>query len=305
MLEVHKITKYYGTQCALDNISFTAPKGQILGFLGPNGAGKSTLMRIITGFLKPDSGYCTVSGLRNDTKNYQWRKSIGYLPEHNPLYTDMYVREFLRFTAGLFNIANSSKLVNQLIEKTGLEHEQHKKIKQLSKGYRQRVGLAQALIHDPDILILDEPTTGLDPNQIIQIRALIKDLGAQKTVMFSTHIMQEVEALCDRVIIIRSGKLVADSTLSALKTSSRFVMQVQLQQPVPDGFWASFTESNNIKRNDVNGLHWELEFNIDGDWEAQVFKFVASKGAVLIRLERQEMAMEQWFRLKTMEHNKI
>jgi ABC-2 type transport system ATP-binding protein len=300
MLEVHNITKHFGQQCALHDVSFAAPKGQILGFLGPNGAGKSTLMRIITGFTKPDSGYCVISGQRNTTNHYQWRKSIGYLPEHNPLYTDMYVKEFLQFTAGLFNISNRLKLVNQLIDKTGLGPEQHKKIKQLSKGYRQRVGLAQALIHDPEVLILDEPTTGLDPNQIVQIRTLIKELGAQKTIMFSTHIMQEVEALCDRVIIIRSGKLVADSTLDALKIGNKMILHVQLQQAVPNTFWTDFTAPAGIHCTDNKGICWNLEFKTIGDWEVQLFKYVASKGAVLTRLERQEMAMEQWFRSQTL-----
>ncbi len=210
-IKVENITKFYGEQKALDNVSFSIDTGQIVGFIGPNGAGKTTMMRIITGFLRPSSGRVLVNDV-DSANSLEVRRMIGYLPENNPLYYDMYVREFLSFVAGLYKIKDRKKQVDRVIEMTGLGPEQHKKIGQLSKGYKQRVGLAQAIIHDPQVLILDEPTSGLDPNQIIQIRDLISDLGKEKTVMLSTHIMQEVEAICHRIIIINRGRIVADDT---------------------------------------------------------------------------------------------
>src|SRR5690554_3791407 len=209
-LSINNITKLFGKQKALDQISFSVGKGELVGFLGPNGAGKSTLMKMITGYLPPTSGEIKLDELVVSTQNYSVRQFIGYLPEHNPLYTDLYVRESLNVTAGFYKLGNRKKRVEEMIELTGLGDEQHKKIEALSKGYRQRVGLAQALIHDPLVLILDEPTSGLDPNQLTEIRELIKEIGKAKTVMLSTHIMQEVEAICDRVIIINNGKLVAN-----------------------------------------------------------------------------------------------
>ncbi len=299
MLKVHELTKYYGSQCALNCISFEAPKGQILGFLGPNGAGKSTLMRILTGFMKADQGYCTVAGHRSDHTNPAWRQSLGYLPEHNPLYTDMYVREFLTFTARIYQLNNISKTVNALIERTGLGPEQNKKISQLSKGYRQRVGLAQAIIHDPEVLILDEPTTGLDPNQIVQIRNLIKDLGSEKTVMLSTHIMQEVEALCNRVIVINTGQLIADRPVSDLQFSDTVSLDIQLKDSVKDSFWNELTPLISFSSKDEHGFTWILELPKNSDAEASVFKYISSKSAVLTRLDRKEISMEQWFRSQT------
>lgn len=220
-IQVTNLTKVYGSQRAVDGISFTLRPGEIVGFLGPNGAGKSTTMKILTGYLKPSEGTARVANFDVKDQPMQSRRSIGYLPEHNPLYLDMYVREFLLFSGKMYQLnGDFLKLrVSEMIAMCGLETEKHKKIGQLSKGYRQRVGLAQSFLHDPSVLILDEPTTGLDPNQILEIRELIRTAGKNKTVLFSTHIMQEVEALCDRVIIINKGKVVSDSSLETLRES--------------------------------------------------------------------------------------
>ena len=213
-IEVKNITKTYGKQIALDAISFSIKKGEIVGFLGPNGAGKSTLMKILTTYLTADEGEASVNGFDVTTQAIQVQQSVGYLPEHNPLYLDLYVREYLAFNADLHHVSKSK--IDEVIQLTGLSPECHKKIGQLSKGYRQRVGLATALLHNPDVLILDEPTTGLDPNQLVEIRELIKNIGKDKTVFLSTHIMQEVEAICDRIIIIHHGKIVEDASLKVL-----------------------------------------------------------------------------------------
>jgi len=220
-IQVTNLAKVYGSQRAVDGISFTLRPGEIVGFLGPNGAGKSTTMKILTGYLKPSAGTARVADFDVTEQPMQSRRSIGYLPEHNPLYMDMYVREFLSFSGKLYGLSGDAlkSRVNEMISLCGLEVEKHKKIGQLSKGYRQRVGLAQSFLHDPSVLILDEPTTGLDPNQILEIRELIRTAGKNKTVLFSTHIMQEVEALCDRVIIINKGKVVNDSSLQELRES--------------------------------------------------------------------------------------
>lgn len=224
-ITVQNLTKIYGTQRAIDSLNFTIKKGEIVGFLGPNGAGKSTTMKIITGFLSATEGSAEVAGLNVTEQPIEIKRKIGYLPEHNPLYVDMYVREFLHFMGSLYGI-NSKKLksrVAEIIELVGLSLEQHKKIGQLSKGYRQRVGLAHAFIHNPEVLILDEPTTGLDPNQLVEVRNLIKEIGREKTVILSTHIMQEVEALCERVIIINRGKIVADRTVADILKEGKTV----------------------------------------------------------------------------------
>lgn len=214
-ISVENITKSYGAQKALDNISFTIEKGEIVGFLGPNGAGKSTTMKIINGYIHADGGNVLVNDISVNNDELETKKLIGYLPEHNPLYLEMYVKEYLQFCAEIHHISKDE--IRSIIEKVGLLDEAHKKIKQLSKGYRQRVGLAAALLHNPDVLILDEPTTGLDPNQLVEIRTLIQEMGKGKTVLFSTHIMQEVEAICNRVIILNKGKIVADKKMSELK----------------------------------------------------------------------------------------
>jgi ABC-2 type transport system ATP-binding protein len=218
-IKVDQVVKIYGAQKAVDSISFEVKQGEIVGFLGPNGAGKSTTMKMITGYLFPDGGKIEVCGIRIEGEGIATKKKIGYLPELNPLYQDMFVREYLAFIAGLHKIANPKQRIEEVIELTGLAPESKKLIEQLSKGYKQRVGLAAALIHDPEVLILDEPTTGLDPNQIIEIREVIRTLGKKKTILFSTHILQEVEALCDRVIIINKGKIVADAPLQELLDS--------------------------------------------------------------------------------------
>ena len=219
-ISVKNVTKIYGKQHALDNVSFEIKKGEVVGFLGPNGAGKSTMMKIITCFLPPTSGDVSVCGLDIWNDSLELRKKVGYLSEANPLYYDMYVREFLEFIAGIHHLKNVNEQVDRVIKMTGLELEQHKKIGALSRGYKQRVGIAQAIIHSPEVLILDEPTTGLDPNQLVEIRNLIKQYGKNKTVLLSTHIMQEVEAVCDRVIIINKGKIVADTTIDQLPHDS-------------------------------------------------------------------------------------
>jgi ABC-2 type transport system ATP-binding protein len=227
-IKVQNLSKVYGTQRAVDNISFEVNKGEIIGFLGPNGAGKSTTMKILTGYIPATEGTAEVNGFDVKTDPMKVKAIIGYLPEHNPLYLDMYVKEFLDFAGSLYGLKGRTLQIkiDETIERVGLGLEKHKKIGQLSKGYRQRVGLAQALIHNPDVLILDEPTTGLDPNQLIEIRDLIKNVGKDKTVIFSTHIMQEVEAICDRVVIINRGKIVADSTLSNLKKGGKAIEEV-------------------------------------------------------------------------------
>ena len=226
---VSNLTKLYGEQKAVNNISFTAGENQIVGFLGPNGAGKSTTMKIITGYLEANSGNISVHGIDVNKDPLEAKKHIGYLPEANPLYYEMYVREYLHFIASLHKITNAKERVEEVIKLTGLNLESNKKTGQLSKGYKQRVGLAAALIHDPKILILDEPTSGLDPNQIVEIRQLIKDLGKNKTVLFSSHILQEVETVCDRVIIINRGNIVADDTLKNLQSSKKDVQIVVVQ----------------------------------------------------------------------------
>lgn len=217
-IQVEGLSKTYGRQKAVDNISFQAVPGKVLGFLGPNGAGKSTTMKMLTGYLQPTSGSASLGGFDTQQQSLEMRRILGYLPENTPLYTDMYVREFLTFVANTYQLDSTAVKVREVIDRVGLGEEQHKKIAMLSKGYKQRVGLAQAIIHDPEILILDEPTTGLDPNQLTGIRELIRNLGKDKTVILSTHIMQEVEALCDQVVIINKGRIVADSLLSELKT---------------------------------------------------------------------------------------
>lgn len=215
-IEVHQLTKIYGQQKAIDNISFTAGPGEILGFLGPNGAGKSTTMKILSCFIPQSSGSASVSGFDTSREPMEVKKRLGYLPEHNPLYLDMYVKEALEFVAGVYGIRNKRSRIEEVIELTGLGEGRHKKIGALSKGYRQRVGLAQVILHDPEVLIMDEPTSGLDPNQLVEIRSLIKDLGKTKTIILSTHIMQEAEAICNKAVIINKGKIVADDSLSAL-----------------------------------------------------------------------------------------
>jgi len=226
---VEGLTKLYGAQKAVDQLSFEAKKGEVLGFLGPNGAGKTTTMKMISCFIPQTAGKATICGFTTDADPMAVRKRIGYLPEHNPLYKEMYIKEYLHFVAGLHKIKNKRSRVEEMIEMTGLEREQNKRINQISKGYKQRVGLAQAMIHDPEVLILDEPTSGLDPNQLVEIRSLIKRLSQEKTVIFSTHIMQEVQAVCDRVVIINQGKLVANDDINTLQSKVRGESLISVQ----------------------------------------------------------------------------
>lgn len=219
-IEVKNLVKIFGVQAAVNNISFSAQKGEIVGFLGPNGAGKSTTMKILTNYIQPTSGEAWIAGWNIATHPMESKRKIGYLPEHNPLYLDMYVKEYLAFTAAVYKVSNSGKRIAEVLELTGLGAEMHKKTGQLSKGYRQRVGLAAAIIHEPDVLILDEPTTGLDPNQIVEIREVIRGIGQKSTIIFSSHILQEVEAICQRVIIINKGEIVTDQPMQALLSST-------------------------------------------------------------------------------------
>jgi ABC-2 type transport system ATP-binding protein len=296
-ISVQNITKLYGTQTALNNVSFEVGKNEIVGFLGPNGAGKSTMMKILTCYIPPDKGTAAVMGFDVATASLDVRKHIGYLPEHNPLYLDMYVKESLAFTASLFTIPNASKRVNELIGMTGLEREQHKKIGMLSKGYRQRVGLAQALIHDPAVLILDEPTTGLDPNQLEDIRGLIRNLGKEKTVMLSTHIMQEVEALCNKVIIINQGEIVAQDTTDKLKVSgNRQIISVEFDQPVDLSLLRAIEGVTTAIQ--LNGNTYKIEAG-EGDSRKTIFDFAVKNNLSVLTLTREERGMEDVFRSLT------
>lgn len=292
-IEVNSISKSYGEQKALNGISFKIEKGEIVGFLGPNGAGKSTLMKILTTYLLADSGSALVNGhdVMSDTKAVQ--RSIGYLPEHNPLYLDLYVREYLAFNADVYNVPKSR--IEEVIELTGLTPESHKKIGQLSKGYRQRVGLANALLHNPDVLILDEPTTGLDPNQLMEIRNVIKNAGKNKTVFLSTHIMQEVEAICDRVIIIDKGQIVADNKLDHLVTANKEqVIEVEFDYKVEEQLLAKLANiSSYVNTHDMT---WELTFVTDKDMRPALFDFANENGLKTLQLNQKNKNLEAVFR---------
>ncbi len=291
-IEVQGITKSYGTQIALNNISFSVKKGEIVGFLGPNGAGKSTLMKILTTYISSDSGSALVDGNDISLDPLKVQHVIGYLPEHNPLYLDLYVREYLRFNASVFNIDKSR--IEEVIELTGLTPEAHKKIGQLSKGYRQRVGLANALLHNPEVLILDEPTTGLDPNQLIEIRQLIKNIGKDKTVFLSTHIMQEVEAICDRVIIINKGNIVADQKLSELKDNSLQVIEVEFDSRVEEQFIQQIPKL--VSCVNIFDFVWELTFDTSVDMRPKIFDFAHDNGIKILQLHTKNKDLETIFR---------
>lgn len=297
-LKVQELTKVYGEQKAVDHISFEAGKGEILGFLGPNGAGKSTTMKIATCYIPPTSGVVTVAGYDVVESPLDVRKNVGYLPEHNPLYLDMYVHEYLEFIGSLHSL-KGSKLkgrVQEMVEMTGLTLEQNKKLGALSKGYRQRVGLAQAMIHEPQVLILDEPTTGLDPNQILEIRSLIKNIGKEKTVLFSTHIMQEVQALCDRVVIINRGKIVADNRVSELKglqTSGKKII-VEFSGEIEFEHLKSLAGVNDVKH--TAGGKYELLSSGENDVRGAIFKLASERNWTLIGLNQEEHSLENIFR---------
>lgn len=292
-IEIKTLSKSYGTQKALDAISFAIKKGEIVGFLGPNGAGKSTLMKILTTYLTADEGNAKVNGYDVNSQQKDVQLSIGYLPEHNPLYLDLYVREYLAFNADVYKVAKSR--IEEVIQLTGLSTESHKKIGQLSKGYRQRVGLANALLHNPDVLILDEPTTGLDPNQLVEIRNVIKNAGKDKTVFLSTHIMQEVEAICDRVIIIDKGKIVADTKLEKLiSETSTQIIEVEFDQKVTETQIA--TIENISSYTNTNGSIWELTFATDKDMRPVVFDFATANGLKTLQLNQKNKNLETVFR---------
>lgn len=298
---VQGVTKLYGEQKALNNISFEVKTGEIVGFLGPNGAGKSTMMKIITGFMPASAGRVCVNDLSVDTENPEVRKQIGYLPENNPLYPDMYVREYLGFVASIYKTGVSiSKQTDNIIDLTGLGPEQNKKIGALSKGYRQRVGLAQALIHNPAVLILDEPTTGLDPNQIVEIRNLIKEAGKEKTVMLSTHIMQEVEAICDRVIIIDKGVIVADEEKSKIYSKiirARQVIHVEFDKDIIDLSLAEIANVSAVKN--LQGNTWLVEAESTEDIRPAIFNFAVKNNLTVLSLQKQESNLEEVFRQLT------
>ncbi len=295
MVETKNITKLFGKQKALDNVSFTIKKGELVGFLGPNGAGKSTMMKIITGYLPFDSGELFINNQKILSDNIEIKKSIGYLPEHNPLYTDLYIKEFLEITAGFYHLKNTKQRVAEMIELTGLGDEQHKKIRALSKGYRQRVGLAQALIHDPSILILDEPTTGLDPNQLEEIRELIRQVGKEKTVMLSSHIMQEVEAVCNRIIIINKGKIVADGGIAEVKSGSinkKQIVFVEFNKPVNQQQIMKIEEvANAVYQNNI----WEIESETEKDIRPVIFQFAIKNNLILFTLSEKQQNLENVF----------
>jgi ABC-2 type transport system ATP-binding protein len=292
-IAIQNISKSYGTQKALDSISFSINKGEIVGFLGPNGAGKSTLMKILTTYLTADEGSAKVNGFDVSSQQKDVQLSIGYLPEHNPLYLDLYVREYLAFNADVYKVAKSR--IEEVIQLTGLTSESHKKIGQLSKGYRQRVGLANALLHNPDVLILDEPTTGLDPNQLVEIRNVIKNAGKDKTVFLSTHIMQEVEAICDRVIIIDKGKIVADKQLEKLiSESATQIIEVEFDQKVNENQIA--TIENISSYSNIDGAIWELTFATDKDMRPIVFDFATANALKTLQLNQKNKNLETVFR---------
>ncbi|NER18798.1 gliding motility-associated ABC transporter ATP-binding subunit GldA [Spongiivirga citrea] len=291
-IKVSGVSKKYKEQQALDNVSFAIEKGEVVGFLGPNGAGKSTMMKILTTTILATNGDVEVNELDVNTQTDQVRKSIGYLPEHNPLYLEMYVREYLQFNAGLFKV--DRKKVDTVIEQTGLTPEAHKKIGQLSKGYRQRVGLAAALLHEPEVLILDEPTTGLDPNQLVDIRTLIKTFGKDRTVLLSTHIMQEVEAICDRVIIINKGKIVADKNLVDLRKGQQQVVEVEFDYRVEEVALNRIEHVQSVKN--VEGFLYELTFDTNTDMRSVVFDFAHDNQLKILKLDQQNQNLETLFR---------
>lgn len=300
MIEINNITKLYGQQKALDAISLKINEGEIIGLLGPNGAGKSTLMKILTSFIPPSAGTVTINGLDVEEDSLKIREVIGYLPENNPLYTDMYIKEYLKFVLRIYkNVNNKDKVIKDVIELTGLGPEQHKKIGALSKGYRQRVGLAQALIHDPEILILDEPTSGLDPNQLVDIRKIITELGKQKTVILSTHIMQEVEAMCDRVVIIDKGKIVADDTTSKLSkmAGSGIVFKVEFKEKLNEKQLLNLSFVSKVTKTPDGS--WLIESFENKDIRQEIFQFAVEKKLNVLSLSQQEQNMEEVFRRLT------
>ncbi len=300
---VKDLTKIYGVQKALDAVSFEVKPGEVVGLLGPNGAGKSTIMKIITCFIPPTSGEASVCGYDIFEQGIEVRKKVGYLPENNPLYLDLYVKEFLNFIAGIHKLGpKSGRRVNELIDMVGLQGEQHKKIGALSKGYRQRVGLAQAMLHDPEVLILDEPTSGLDPNQLMEIRSVIKAIGREKTVMLSTHIMQEVEAICNRVIIIHKGKMVADDSTVNLQhiAISKNVTIVEFDLPVEAALLAKIPGVKEVihpagDKRPASSATWHLTSDPSVDIRPDIFKFAVERKFMVLSMRKEELRLEEVF----------
>lgn len=291
-IEVEGVSKLYGTQKALNNVSFSVGRPEIVGFLGPNGAGKSTMMKILTTFISASEGTIKVNAfdVKQEQKNVQ--KSVGYLPENNPLYLEMYVKEYLSFNAQVYKV--SKERIHEVIEQTGLTPESHKKIGELSKGYRQRVGLACALLHNPDVLILDEPTTGLDPNQLVDIRHLIKTIGQTKTVFLSTHIMQEVEAMCDRVIIINKGAIVADKKLQELRDGKEQTVIVEFNYRVEEAFLKNLPMAKSLIN--PHGFVYEITFKTSEDMRSHVFDFAHDNQLKILQLNQKNVSLESLFR---------
>src|SRR5882724_11578812 len=298
-IEVQQLTKLYGAQKAVDHISFSIQKSEIVGFLGPNGAGKSTTMKIITGYLEPDEGGAIVSGIDVKKQPLQAEAKIGYLPEANPLYYDMYVREYLGFIADIHKVPSKKTKIEEVIKTVGLTPESNKKTGQLSKGYKQRVGLAAALIHDPEVIILDEPTSGLDPNQIVEIREVIKNLGKNKTVLFSSHILQEVEAMCDRVIIINQGKLVADDTLSNLRQQSQSsnLVRVSFKETIESNLLQQLSSVKKVIR--ITPNEWELVCLQSTDTRRQLLELALQHNLNIVSLQAGGQSLEEVFRSLT------
>ena len=292
-IKVKKLTKLYGTQKALTEVSFEINKGEIVGFLGPNGAGKSTLMKILTGYIPQSNGDALICNLDINKNSIETRSRIGYLPEHNPLYLDMYVKEYLEFVANIYNV--NHKYIDEMIKKTGLLKEQHKLIGSLSKGYRQRVGLAQALIHNPEVLILDEPTTGLDPNQLIEIRSLIKEVGRKKTVLLSTHIMQEVEAICDRVIIINKGQIVANKTIIELQKSKGNRKLITVEFDKKAGKKELMKIGNVLEAIELKGNNYQIFSDSKFDLRPAIFEFAVNNKLTVLQMNIEEQKLESIF----------
>ena len=293
-IEVKNLFKYYGEQAAVRDVSFSVKKGEIVAFLGPNGAGKSTTMKIMTGFIPSSEGEVYICGKKVDIDGLDTRKLIGYLPENNPLYTDMYVREYLEFVGRIYKIKNLKARVSEMISAVGLEIEQHKKIGMLSKGYRQRVGLAQAIIHDPEVLILDEPTTGLDPNQLVEIRELIRNIGKEKTVLLSTHIMQEVEAICDRVIIISKGQIVADDNAKTLKQELEHqTVYVEFDVQVSKAKLINIPGVSNVEPFE-NG--WLIESTTHEDLRKAIAQYAQKENWLILTLRVDQKSLEEVFK---------